>query len=229
MKFYAVFDENGESVSTSQQREEAAFQEQRQQIRLALSMGNDDAEPLYQMRDGNRNDDKDELRAARRLNEIDQPTGIVAIGDGARFALDSLRQLALLNARDLADGSYRRRIDLVLIAPTLATNAFGASTNPLADGHLAAKVCRRVVVLHSDGNWPAHGRDDLNGQLGHWGPSGPCLDNVICLDVSAQILPYLSGVKAFTESLELWGLVGRCLNGTHATALQRYAERGRTP
>lgn len=237
MKYFVVFD------ASSNMTEE----QQRDRVRLALTAGLPAKEPglrLLEDQDHSPANNDDEISFARRIHrntaqgkkktadgEPEQETEctLTAIGDGARFALDSLAELAKLNSSTLSERNYSSSVQLVLIAPRIHTSEFLETADALARGALASRVCRRIVVLYSDAGSPNPTNLALNGRLGLWGPSGKCFANVLALDVSSLVLSHLPGISAFLGSLEVLGLIGRAVNGASDGTLRRMALRGVVP
>lgn len=236
MKYFVVFDQ---SVTTGDRKQRVVdADDQRKRIRLALTAGFSDDDPtitLWEEKDLSPYDNETERQFAKRIENSVKPSDeanhpgdctIVAIGDGARFALDSLAELAKLSSKSLSQRIYSPLVQLILIAPRVSSREFLETADALACGTLVSRVSRRIVVIYSDAASPGAINAGLNGRLGLWGPAGKCFENVLSLDVSMLALGHLPGINAYLGSLEVLGLVGRAVNGASDGTLRRMAARG---
>lgn len=220
MRYYCVFDKSGSMEA----------EVQRARVRLALTTGMGEL-VLYESPDDDPNSSRDEEKFATWLGgTVEKPRAeeciVIAIGDGCAQVLDALSILAKRFSAPLSERSYQPFIQLVLIAPEIPSNVFNEAGDCLARGSLASRVCRRIVVLYSDGVSPSEAQGGRTGTLGCWGTAAKPYANVVALDVSALLLTHLKGICVYLQSLEVLGLICRAVGGASEAALRRFARRG---
>ncbi|MBL8299898.1 MAG: hypothetical protein JNN30_16285 [Rhodanobacteraceae bacterium] len=200
--------------------------EQKDPVRLALTVFDNDVR-LYLRRDRDPNNTNDEEAFAKQIDGTPrEPCTLIAIGNGAKFALDTLALVAKRASAALSAHSYRPFIQLILVAPICASGEFVETAHHLSRGALAASVCHRVVVLHADNGGARPVLGELAGTLGLWGPAGTPFSNVLALDVSVLLLTQHVGLGAYLKAPEVLGLIARAAGGASDETLRRFARRG---
>lgn len=216
MRYYTIVDEAGVIDDD----------EQKDPVRLALTVFDNDV-TQYQRRDRDPSNANDEEAFAKQIDrKPGAPCTLIAIGNGAGFALDTLALLAKNASAALSAHRYTPFVQLILVAPVCAAGEFAETAHHLARGALAASACHRIVVLHADNGGAKTALGELTGTLGLWGPAGKAFGNVLALDLAALLVAQHPGMGAYLKAPEVLGIIARAAGGASDETLRRFARRG---